>query len=154
MRKTVWNIMPLLKEDGVLAMHCNFHNISHVIELADCEQYSYDVLFFCGSDVRGEMFSCRNSSIIPFVLLYKGAPNIKHKSSLVNLTTESALDEIMWRLLCFVDHRDVAIFVGEAAMMALMAKNACRDIIAFWDDDLTVSALTSEGVLEQEVSLS
>lgn len=151
-KKTIWNTMPLLTDDGMLAIHCNYNNLSHVTEFLRGEDMPYDVLLFHGEHVVAQNFASRYAAAIPFVVVYRKKPLVTDRQpNLVKLKSKNILDEIIASFITIIGKDDLSMFMGEAAIMAQPFKSVGRDVIVFVDDPLVISVLLDEGVSENEV---
>lgn len=151
-RKTIWNATTLLTDDGVLAIHCNYNNLSHVTEFLREQEMPHDVLLFHGEHVVAQNFATRTAAAIPFVLVYKTRPQVeKRLPNLVEVESDEVLDEIVSFFLSSVRADDLSLYIGDAATMAYPAKLLGRNVIVFGDDPIAVSVLLNEGVSESEV---
>jgi hypothetical protein len=151
-KKTIWNVTPLLTDDGVLAIYCSYNNLSHVTEFLREEDMPHDVLLFHGEHVAAQDFATRTAAAIPFVLVYKTRSLVeKRLPNLVEVKSERVMDEIAHFFLSSVSVQDLSLYIGDAASMAYPAKLMGRNVIVFCNDDMFVSVLLNEGVSENEV---
>jgi hypothetical protein len=155
MRKTFWNVMPLLCDTGMLAIQCSFHNISRVVDLIEKENYDYDVLYFHGPNVKGLSLHNYYDASVVFVIVYKNGNlnRLQQQSNIIQIDADVPIDEISFKLLLLTHPLDLIIYIGDAMVMARVAKTIGRNIIVFGDDDIFKQNLLDEGVREIEVKL-
>jgi len=145
MKKTFWNSMQLLSQDGFFAVQCCFENISRVVELIGEEGYGYDIVIFHGKNIEG---------VILFVFVYKDKKYCKsHVPDVIQYDQESPLQEISFRILNATQYSDLIVYIGDAMVMAPVAKAIGREIVVFGDDPILESVIVDEGVLAKEVKL-
>jgi hypothetical protein len=144
--------LPLLKPNGLLAVHCNYYNIGVILDFCEAERMTYDVLVFYGSELTTNKWTNYYNSTIPFVLIYKDCVrNTKPANNLIKIDSSAPLDDITFKLLQHVNTGEVTVFIGDAICMALLAKKLCYYVIAFGNDQLSICNLKAEGVTEREV---
>lgn len=152
-KKTLWNIMPLLSSDGVAAVQCNFRNIGELVAFSESEGYHYDVVFFYGQTMRGQVMRNFYIAELPFVLIYKGEKILTERlPNFLPTDDASHVQGVASRLVgMFTDMRDAVLCVGDAIIMAPTVKRLCRHVIAFGDDPAAIAEIRTEGVILREV---
>lgn len=152
-KKTIWNVMTLLSVDGVFALMCNYHNLSHILDFLDNENLSYDVLLFYGDNIEGQNFSQTYSAIIPFIIIHKTISYIQKKSSnIINIKSSgNVFEEIFYYFNRFILPKEISLYIGEMSNLAMNAKKFCHEIVVFDNDLININNLLSEGIIESEV---
>jgi len=152
-KKTLWNIIPLLSIDGVVAVQCNFINLGELVAFAESEGYHYDVVLFYSQFLRGQVMRNFYIAEMPFVFIYKGDKVLMQLlPNLLPTGDASHVQGVASQLVSlFTDTRDVVLCVGDSIVMAPTVKRLCRHVIAFGDDPAAVAEIRTEGIVLKEI---
>lgn len=151
-RKTLWKTLPLLQPGGVLAVQCNYRNLSNLLAFADDSCYDWDVVLFSGRSAIGPTMRSYRTALVPFVLLSERQDEPSGQEFPLNLIDVGESDCSSRVAAHLVGHHsdagDLVIFVGGVSVMAEEARKMGRDVVVFGNDPLVNHCLATFGVVE------
>lgn len=154
-KKTIWNSWLLLDNNGVIAIQANIKNLGDLVAFIEEQGYTYDVVFFHGT-FNGRTMYKYYESVVPFVFLYKNVnKSAITKPNLFFVEGGSLIQAIAHKIInMFTITHNVVLFIGDLICAVSVARNLCRHIIGFGDDQAAIVEIAHEcGVSLREVEL-
>ena len=147
-KKIIYNIMPLLKDVGVLCVGCELKNIGEVISLCEQNSYDYNVFFFHSNFDTSKILTFDRNVLI-YVLLY-GERSCDNGIRLVKMGTDIKNDAVRF-LTNLSSVNDIILLIGNSCKHITYFKNMCRNLVCFSNNEGMLKFAENEALTIQEV---
>jgi len=147
-KKTIWNIMSRMKDNGVLCINCVPENLSDVMQILKGSGVRHDTLVFYNEKFDGIHGVQFTNCAIYFVIAYKTPKAKLNGHNILKIDTDKVA-EGAYTYLCeeFSDPEDIVLLVGNDPICFVgLMKNLCLYIVGFGNYECYIDMAEKEGL--------